>query len=192
MIRDAATLRAVAHPARMRILEQLVMQGPMTATACSALTGLSPSACSYHLRLLGRAGLVQEAPAAADHRQRPWGATFQSLAMQSSDPARGGPEFDSAALEVVRELLAISQRRTMEYLDHEAQETPEWQGSAGFDQNLLDLTAAETKALREEIEKLVDPYSVASRKPGPISPSRLDSRLVHFEFRLIPLRGDDQ
>ncbi len=45
-----------ANPARMTILEHLGANGPATATECAELVGLSPSATSYHLRALARAG----------------------------------------------------------------------------------------------------------------------------------------
>ena len=37
------------------------------------MAGLSPSACSYHLRALARFGFIEPAPdGAADGRHRPW------------------------------------------------------------------------------------------------------------------------
>lgn len=186
VIGDAATLRAIAHPARMRILEHLALEGPLTATACAGLTGLSPSACSYHLRLLGRAGLVAEAPSAGDLRQRPWRATFRGLTMRDSDLSADTPEFSSAAQAVVQQLLAGSERRMLDFLAREPSETPAWQAAAGLNQDLLDLTVDQARALRAELDQLVAPYSVRHRQP-PIRPSDPESRLVHFEFRLIPL-----
>ncbi|HUY54288.1 MAG TPA: winged helix-turn-helix domain-containing protein [Candidatus Nanopelagicaceae bacterium] len=192
VIRDAATLRAVAHPARMRILERLVMEGPMTATQCAGLTGLSPSACSYHLRLLGRAGLVAEAPSSEDHRRRPWKATFRNLSMAPEEPSLATPEFNAAARGVAQQVLAISERRTMEYLDTEAEEASDWRAAGGLTQDILDLTVDEAIALREDLEKLVAAHSLRRGSATPVRPLRPDSRLVHFEFRLIPLPGQGQ
>src|SRR5947209_18875852 len=70
-LRDPRALRALAHPARLAILERLNSEGPATATECAELAGLSPSACSYHLRALSRWGLV-EAADGADRRERRW------------------------------------------------------------------------------------------------------------------------
>jgi len=61
-ILDAAVMRAMAHPARLALLEHLRNSGPATATECAGVVGLSPSATSYHLRALARAGLVEGAP----------------------------------------------------------------------------------------------------------------------------------
>src|ERR1700733_8012115 len=70
---DPRMMRALAHPARMAIWQHLGLEGPATATECAAVAGLSPSACSYHLRTLARYGFVEEDPShAADGRERPW------------------------------------------------------------------------------------------------------------------------
>src|SRR3954469_5478808 len=70
-LRDPRALRALAHPARLAILERLSTEGPATATECAVTTGLSPSACSYHLRALARWGLVGET-SVTDRRERRW------------------------------------------------------------------------------------------------------------------------
>jgi DNA-binding transcriptional ArsR family regulator len=48
---DPLAMRALAHPARIAIAQHLALEGPATATQCAEVTGMSPSACSYHLRL---------------------------------------------------------------------------------------------------------------------------------------------
>src|SRR3954469_4067860 len=73
-LRDPRALRALAHPARLAILERLSSDGPATATECADVTGQSPSACSYHLRALARWGLVAESEG-RDRRERRWAVT---------------------------------------------------------------------------------------------------------------------
>ena len=48
-LRDPRDIRALAHPARLAILDALAAGDELTATECAALTALSPSATSYHL-----------------------------------------------------------------------------------------------------------------------------------------------
>ena len=60
-ITDVRVLAALAHPVRWRILGHLLELGPSTATECAGSAGVSPSACSYHLRHLERFGLVERA-----------------------------------------------------------------------------------------------------------------------------------
>jgi len=64
-ISDPRALKALAHPARNKILERLQVYGQATATECAAVAGMSPSACSYHRRLLQRYGFVEAGDAEA-------------------------------------------------------------------------------------------------------------------------------
>ncbi|HEX3492804.1 MAG TPA: winged helix-turn-helix domain-containing protein, partial [Streptosporangiaceae bacterium] len=72
---EIAVMRALAHPARLGLLEHLAETGPATATECAEVVGQSPSAVSYHLRVLARAGLVETAPGRGDGRERLWRRT---------------------------------------------------------------------------------------------------------------------
>ena len=56
------SIRALAHPARLAIIDALATGEELTATQCAQLTGLSPSATAYHLKLLERYGLAETAP----------------------------------------------------------------------------------------------------------------------------------
>src|SRR3984885_6836716 len=87
---DPRMMRALAHQARIAIWSHLGLRGPATATECAEIAGLSPSACSYHLRTLARYGFVEEDLAsAADGRERPWRARMLYVTMEvdSSQPA---------------------------------------------------------------------------------------------------------
>ncbi len=96
---DPRMMRALAHQARIAIWTHLGMRGPATATECAEIAGLSPSACSYHLRTLARYGFVEEDPAsAADGRERPWRARLLAFTMDV------GPDAP-AATQVANRLL---------------------------------------------------------------------------------------
>lgn len=70
-ITDARTIRALAHPLRLRILDVLGEYGPLSATQVSEHVGESPQSCSFHLRTLARYGYVEDAGGGAG-RNRPW------------------------------------------------------------------------------------------------------------------------
>lgn len=57
---DVASLRAVAHPVRLRILS-LLTGAEMSAAEVARELGLTHANASYHLRLLARAGELVEA-----------------------------------------------------------------------------------------------------------------------------------
>src|ERR1700722_12700925 len=51
-ITDARTLKALAHPVRIALFEELALGGAMTATQIGERIGESATTCSFHLRQL--------------------------------------------------------------------------------------------------------------------------------------------
>src|SRR5215469_1275837 len=87
-LRDPREMRALAHPARLAIIDALASGDELTATECAAITGLSPSATAYHLKFLERHHFAERAPARDDGRQRPWRETSRArVDLDTSTPA---------------------------------------------------------------------------------------------------------
>src|SRR3954451_17616044 len=82
-ISDPKRIRALAHPARLAVIEELYSGRELTATECADIAGLSPSAMSYHLRSLAKAGIVEPADGGTDGRERPWRAAGAYLQVES-------------------------------------------------------------------------------------------------------------
>ena len=76
VVSDLDTLRAVAHPLRMRLLGALRAEGPATASELARRLGESSGSTSYHLRQLERFGFVADAPGPS-RRERRWRALHQ-------------------------------------------------------------------------------------------------------------------
>jgi len=175
---DPQMMRALAHPARMAIMEHLGLEGPATATECAEVAGLSPSACSYHLRTLARYGLVEEdQEAAADGRHRPWRARM--IGFQVSAAERGAAR---AAGRLLRDAsLARLEEIRERYHERESRYPAEWQEAGGFVQDVLHVTPGELSALRDEVRSLFDRYrrlGTADRPAG--------ARRVHVMLDLVP------
>ena len=172
---DAAVMRAMAHPARLALLEHLRNSGPATATECAGVVGLSPSATSYHLRALARAGLVEAAPGRGDGRERLWRITAGRYGVRGvADLAPEGREALRALLE---SLLAWDDARVRRYLSQLDAEPPEWQDAAFFMDSTLQVTAAELTEVSQAVYELLEPYRKDRRRdlpPGtrPVSLSR--------------------
>ena len=180
-------MRALAHPARIAILQHLGLDGSATATECAAVVGLSPSACSYHLRALARYGVVEEDPAsAADGRQRPWRARLISMTYDEGEP--GQPEALRAAGRLLTEsLLARLDDMRTEYLGRADRYPAEWRDVAGLNQDVLHVTVAEATALRDQIKGLLASYrrlDPAERPPG--------THRVHMLLDLLPWFDPDE
>jgi len=180
-------MRALAHPARIAILQHLALDGPATATECAAVAGLSPSACSYHLRALARYGFVEEDPAsAADGRQRPWRARIISMSFDESEP--GQPDALRAAGHLLTEsMLTRFAEMRAEYLARAGRYQPGWRDVAGWNQDVLHVTLAEAAALRDQIRALLAGYrrlDPADRPPG--------AHRVHAVLDLLPWFDPDE
>src|SRR3954452_18118197 len=73
---DPRVLRAIAHPVRTRILDELAASGPVRAADIARELGIPANQASFHLRQLAKYGLVEEAPEEArDKRDRSCRAT---------------------------------------------------------------------------------------------------------------------
>ncbi|WP_203973386.1 helix-turn-helix domain-containing protein [Planotetraspora silvatica] len=181
-VNDAGVLRALAHPARLAILSRLQSEGPATATECAQVTGLSPSACSYHLRTLAKNGLVEEAPPRGDGRERVWRALQRGWGF--NEPEDGiTPELFEARRAVIDTVLADAAQRLSAYLAQSDREPHEWRAAAWLTHATLLVDAEELRALAERINELIIPYRAAERT-GENAP--VGARLAEFQLRLFP------
>src|SRR5699024_7387519 len=69
---EVEALRELAHPLRVRILDELSVQGPATATILGQRRRESSGSTSYHLRQLARFGFVETDPGHLGGRERWW------------------------------------------------------------------------------------------------------------------------
>ena len=176
---DAAVMRAMAHPARLALLEHLRNSGPATATECAGVVGLSPSATSYHLRALARAGLVEAAPGRGDGRERLWRIIAKRLGV--SGVADLEPEVREALRGLIESLLAWDDARVRRYLAQLDTEPPEWQDAAFFMDSTLQVTAAELTELSQAVYDLLEPYRKGQRTDPPAG-----TRTVSIAIRALP------
>ena len=84
---DLAGLKALSHPLRIQLLEQLSQLGPQTASSLAARLGESSGATSYHLRQLAKHSLVREVEGRGSARERWWERPPGALSLFSSDLA---------------------------------------------------------------------------------------------------------
>ncbi|MFC0583052.1 ArsR/SmtB family transcription factor [Micrococcoides hystricis] len=83
-ISDPQAIRALAHEARLAVLEELFSaQTTRTATELATRCGLTPSAMSYHLRALEKYGFVERAASEGDGRERRWKAAGEDIVVKS-------------------------------------------------------------------------------------------------------------
>jgi DNA-binding transcriptional ArsR family regulator len=164
-LNDPRTLRAVAHPVRLGILEQLTVHGAMTATELADRLDETPSNCSWHLRKLAEHGFVEEAGGGTG-RKRPWQAVNQGLvwgdADESPELARAGDALNQIMIERAMVRYGASQARRRE-------ESPPWQEASTVSQSMQWLTAEELNeinlAVRDLMMSRVDRFEHPDRRP---------------------------
>jgi DNA-binding transcriptional ArsR family regulator len=165
---DARTLRALAHPVRIALVEALSVHGAMTATQVGEVIGESPTTCSFHLRQLAKYGFVEEA-GGGKGRARPWRMT--SIGFSFAD-AHDDPATEIAAASLSRLLRERQLGRYQAWVDTRASYPREWREAAGDSEFAFYLTPAELSQLTQEVmatlqfrfmERLTDP---SKRPPG--------------------------
>ncbi|MHB8185735.1 MAG: helix-turn-helix domain-containing protein [Dermatophilaceae bacterium] len=162
---DPRTLRAVAHPVRLGIMEQLAVHGPMTATELADRLDETPSNCSWHLRKLAEHGFVEEAEGGTG-RKRPWQAVSMGMRWgegdESPELARAGEALNALMIEREVARLVSSRARGRE-------DTPQWQEASTVTQSMLWLSADELNEInlvvRDLVMSKVDRFEHPERRP---------------------------
>lgn len=175
---DPRTIRAVAHPARLTILEALQGGREMTATECASLTGLSPNATNYHLKALARYGLVGEAPPRSDARERPWRALGRGLDIRSD--LKAGKDLADRTIMMTfwdRDRAVID-----EFLARQEEEPPSWRDVVLSNGDYW-ITADEAHQIAEAVEQVLEPYRARGRAERPDG-----SRRVRIAYLVVPRR----
>lgn len=149
VIDDPRAIRALAHPARQRVIDELFNGKVLTATECAELAGLTPSAMSYHLRALERWGILERAEATKDGRERPWRAAAGSLVISSQS--------NEAGRLASQTIIRSSVDRVLEQFEQMAGDDP-WDDISSLNRSRLWLTHEEAKAFGQELIDLVDRY----------------------------------
>ncbi|MGH3472525.1 MAG: winged helix-turn-helix domain-containing protein [Nocardioidaceae bacterium] len=151
-ITSATDMKALAHPLRMDLLELLIVEGALTASAAARRLDQTPSNVSWHLRKLARHGFVRQADGGPG-RERPWKAIAESLSWgEDAEDATAGEALNSVALE--REL-----QRLRAALAAQPTEPAAWRDAYSINQSRVWLTAAEAQDLARQLEAIFMSYA---------------------------------
>jgi predicted ArsR family transcriptional regulator len=176
---DPRSLRAYAHPLRIRLIGLLRAEGPMTATQAAAALDDNVPNCSFHLRQLAKYGFAERAPG-ADGRERPWQATARSTSWDDDSDDR---DMRAATDQLNSVLLGQYTQRAQAYLAVRGDEPAEWRAAAGFGDAMVHVTAAELRELTGQIEALIEKF--ADRMTDP-SARPVGSRMVQLIQLAVP------
>jgi DNA-binding transcriptional ArsR family regulator len=161
-VRSASDLRAFSHPLRLRLMEVLDAEGPLTATEAAARVGTSPSNASFHLRLLARHGFVEEAPGGTG-RRRPWRRVERAIAVDSDELDDESRLELQALLEV---MLARHRDNVFGWARNRTSYPQEWRDAAGETYTVAHLTAAELAELNASLHAVLSTVTDKPARPG--------------------------
>ena len=147
---DARTLRALTHPVRVAMIEELIHGGAMTATELGERIGETPTTCSFHLRQLAKYAFVEEA-GGGQGRSRPWRTDEYRLVVHPRRRSGDGTRFRCRAADVPRAAFARYEtwRRTRGIYP------PQWRQASDDSEYLFYLTADELAQLGTELQEVL-------------------------------------
>jgi len=160
---DTASLRALAHPARLKMLAELRSHGPATVGRLADRLGLAAGSASYHLRTLAEHGLVVERATPPDGhpqdgRTRWWEAAQRTTTWEPSGH-RDDPEAAAASRDLEAAIIEGYRERALAALDLRPDLPAPWQDVAYLGDDRLTLTLAEAEQLRAELDELLERWS---------------------------------
>jgi len=171
--RETVVLRALANPARQQILDLLGREPATSAMLARALRS-NTGVTSYHLRELGKAGLIEQDPQLSRGRLVYWRLSAQDVRFR--DPAQSEqPQLAQATIDLTLGGLTASVHH---YL-HRTDLDPRWRDAALFSRSALRLTATELKRFQREYLALLSRFNALSTKT---SRQRKPVRVALFAF----------
>lgn len=152
-ITDPTMLRAMAHPLRLKLVNDLALHGPATATELAERLLESPANCSWHLRQLAKFGFIEEASdLPAKGRNRPW--RWVAVGNRWGD-GEITPELDRAGGELMNQLLGFEVAEHQAWQARRAKEPRAWSEAAFSVQAATWLTDAELAEIGEKVRDLL-------------------------------------
>ena len=150
---DPGALKALAHPARLAVVDELYQGSERTASELAEQTGLTPSAMSYHLRALERWGIVERGEERDDGRERPWRAAGRTLSLDPATISTGAADVVAATtLQHVRDWL-------LRWAAAEPGEPKAWRDVTGMSRGYFWLTEEEAQELTDDLRAVMKKHT---------------------------------
>ncbi|MGH3449048.1 MAG: helix-turn-helix domain-containing protein [Nocardioidaceae bacterium] len=154
---DPSSLRALAHPTRVRILSLLTVEGPATSAQLAHRLAVHSGSTSWHLAKLAEAGLIIEDPDRGTRRERWWQAAGPGWSVDAA-AYLSDPETRGDALTLLAAAISEQFRRAQQFLaeDWDARWRDAWILESS--QPLL-LDPDGLSAMREELRDVLARYA---------------------------------
>ncbi|TQL55150.1 ArsR/SmtB family transcription factor [Subtercola boreus] len=183
---DMTSLKGLAHPLRVRILDALSTYGPNTSSGLAERFGESSGSMSYHLRQLEKHGFVQEDASRGSSRERWWERVPGGIEVDSVYPPRSA---ERAASDLVqREWQVTRDALFNDFLMQGADQLePRWYEASTIDTVNLRLTSSQLADFVAELQAVADRYIQRyrnQRAPG--------TRPVQLQLNAFPVMDAEE
>ena len=142
-----AGLKALAHPARLRMLGLLRAEGPATATTLAERLGINTGAASYHLRQLAQHGFVVDDDSRGNRRDRWWKAAHQA----TTTSLVGDPATRDTLDAYVQSVVVVMTEQLQRAVEERSQLPAEWREAETFSDWGFRMTPTRARALVEAL-----------------------------------------
>jgi DNA-binding transcriptional ArsR family regulator len=162
-VSDIATMRALSHPVRVALVEELWRGGAMTATELGERIGETATTCSFHLRQLAKYGWVEEA-GGGKGRARPWRMTSTGFETPSTYADTAAAVANTALVSLFRE-RQIDRYRT--WVQTRSDAPREWREASTDSQFGYYMTVEELDRFGKELNSLLRKWFIEERITDP-------------------------
>jgi predicted ArsR family transcriptional regulator len=153
---DATSLRVLAHPLRSRLLSQLRLHGPATATDLADVLDTNTGATSYHLRKLEAVGLVTDT-GTGEGKRRVWQASTRGHEWTPSEFA-GDDDAEASLAWLNRHYQSQVAERAEWWAENQRRWPAAWRDALGSGDDGITATAAQARAMWDEISEVITRY----------------------------------
>lgn len=188
---DARSLRGLAHPLRMRILDLLTLDGPDTATGLGRRVGENTGTVSWHLRHLADHGFIEEEAGRGTKRERWWRAVPVARRLDTND-FRDDPDSRGALSVYLHETVHRDFDQVTTYLAEDWGE--EWRDAGTLSRwQDLRLTPEQLAALNAELTDVVERHRAAAQSGTDADiDADTDARPVIVQLQSFPRKERDE
>jgi DNA-binding transcriptional ArsR family regulator len=192
---DPTSVRVLAHPLRVRIVGELRIHGPATATILAGRLGESSGATSYHLRVLAEHGFVEEDSGRGTGRERWWRAAQEMTSWRPED-FRGDAEAEAAEEWLIGHQARQAMETIDEWLARRPTADPAWVSVADQSDYWLRMGPDQVKAMIDDVHAVIlrhidETGAAAQPGDGEIETEHdAAARLVRLFLFAVPQLGD--
>ncbi len=179
---DLESLKALAHPLRVKIFDVLSTYGCFTASGLAERLGESSGATSYHLRQLEKHGFVHEVEGRGVGRERWWERTPGGISLGTNEAKKTSAGREASQL-IIREWSSNRERNLSQFLERGFDElSTEWVEASLVSLSNVFVTAEELAEFTSRYMAMVDEF--ADRHRNQKTPG---SRPVQIQFHAFPV-----